>query len=86
MSKIIPSAYKHGFTDADILCAWDNYVWQIVEVQEPPKVIRLGYDSKARALEVGGVFDSEDWLIIHAMKARKKYLQQVPMPVRGYLL
>lgn len=49
-------------------------------------MIRVGLDSKARLIEVGAVLDDNQWLIIHAMKARKKYLEQASSFIRRHLL
>lgn len=49
------------------------------EGETPGRELRLGFDTKARMLEtVVLVFDSGDELLIHAMPARKKYLDLLP--------
>jgi hypothetical protein len=41
--------------------------------------LRLGFDTRARLLEtVVLVFESGDEMVIHAMPARKKYLDLLP--------
>ena len=47
--------------------------------QPPLRELRLGFDTTARLLEtVVLVFDSGDEMVIHAMPARKKYLDLLP--------
>jgi hypothetical protein len=71
---ILKSARKHGISDINILeVVADPYV--VLQLRsEPEKLLFLGFDSKARALEVitdtgsnGQVF------IIHADKITKQY-------------
>ena len=71
---ILPSARKHGISDINMLeVIADPYVVLTVR-EEPEKLLFLGFDSKARAIEVitdtgtdGQVF------IIHADKITKQY-------------
>lgn len=43
-------------------------------VEDPRKVLRVGFDRSARLLEVVGVWrDTGEVAIIHAMPARKRY-------------
>ncbi len=45
----------------------------------PSRELRLGFDSAARLWEtVVLVFESGDEMVIHAMPARKKYLDLLP--------
>ena len=45
----------------------------------PDRELRLGFDTGARLLEtVVLVFDSGDEMVIHAMPARRKYLDLLP--------
>ena len=71
---ILMSARKHGITDIDMIeVVAEPYV--VLKMREQPeKLLFLGFDSKARAIEVitdtgadGQVF------IIHADKITKKY-------------
>ena len=73
---ILPSAHKHGVQPEDILRAWERYVKQFIERNEPLKVIRIGFDSNARLLEIGGeIYADGSEKIFHAMAARKRYLE-----------
>lgn len=45
----------------------------------PHRELRLGFDTRARLLEtILLVFDSGNELVIHAMPARKRYLDLLP--------
>ncbi|MCL2170757.1 MAG: hypothetical protein FWB71_01280 [Defluviitaleaceae bacterium] len=71
---ILNSARKHGISDIDMINVLaDPYVVLRIR-EEPEKLLFLGFDSKARAIEVisdtgtdGQVF------IIHADKITKRY-------------
>ena len=74
--EILGSAFKHGIGTADIETAWTRYVRQFVERDDPLKVIRIGFDSRARLLEIGGeIYADGREKIFHAMPARRKYLE-----------
>lgn len=76
MLTILESARKHGIADEDIERAWNRYIQQITERDDPPKVIRIGFDTRARLLEIGGeIYPDGRGKIFHAMPARKKYLE-----------
>lgn len=51
---IVPSALRHGIERADAVYAWRRYFGQFVERDDPPKIIRIGFDAHGRILEVGG--------------------------------
>lgn len=73
--KVNPSALKHGVSEPDILCAAENPVY-VSEPDEdvPAKQLVLGFDHSGRLLELMIVtFDSGHRLVIHAMKARRRY-------------
>ena len=71
---ILTSAQKHGINDIDMIeVIAEPYVVLMIR-EEPEKLLFLGFDSKARAIEVitdtgadGQIF------IIHADKITKKY-------------
>lgn len=59
------SAYKHGIVDDDIRTAFDT----------PLLSGPLGFDSQARVLELVTLhYDDGTTEVIHAMKARRTYL------------
>jgi len=71
---ILDSARKHGISDFDMLgIVYDPYI--VVEIRpEPRKTLFLGFDNKARPIEV--ITDTgTDGLeyIIHADKMTKQY-------------
>lgn len=77
MIRVLESAYRHGLDDEDILQAWDRHLAQFRERDEPIKYIRIGFDTKARLLEVGGEIAGDTTKIFHAMPARPKYTRRM---------
>lgn len=71
---ILDSARKHGISDFDILgIVYDPYI--VVEIRpEPRKTLFLGFDNKARPIEVitDTGTDGQEY-IIHADKMTKQY-------------
>jgi len=51
-------------------------VCEIIEHDDPRKVIRLGFDTSGQLIEVGAMMD-DDVRIFHAMKARRKYVEEI---------
>jgi hypothetical protein len=79
--KVHPSALKHGVSSEDAIQAaeWSLWIEPLDEGGPPHRELRLGFDSRTRLLEtVVLVFDSGDEIVIHAMPARKKYLDLLP--------
>lgn len=74
--KVGPSALKHGLSEADILCAAKNWAYASEPDDDvPAKQFVLGFDRSGRLLELAVLtFDSGHRLVIHAMKARRSYL------------
>lgn len=75
------SAHKHfrrdRLTEAGVLHAAENAVYRapLDDEDDPRRWLLLGFDDAGRALElVVLIFDSGNELIIHAMKARRQYL------------
>ena len=73
------SARKHGVADVDSVRAASEPVMVIeVESSEPPKEIRVGFDTAGRLLEtVVLLLDDERTLVIHAMTARRRYVEEL---------
>ena len=73
--KIAPSALKHGISELDILYAAENWAYASQPDEDiPAKQFVLGFDLNGRLLELAILtFDSGQQLVIHAMKARRKY-------------
>jgi hypothetical protein len=79
--KVHRSALKHGVLPEDAIHAseWSLWIEPLDEDGPPLRELRLGFDTKARLLEtVVLTLDSGDELIIHAMPARRKYLDLLP--------
>lgn len=73
MPEILESARKHGLSDDRILHAF-NHPIRIVEVDGLPMVI--GADQAGRLLELGVVPEDGIDYVVHAMMARRKYLER----------
>ncbi len=79
--KVHPSALKHGVSAEDAIQAaeWSLWVEPLAEDGPTRRELRLGFDTRAQLLEtVVLVLDSGDEVVIHAMPARKKYLDLLP--------
>jgi len=72
---ILESARKHGISDVDMLVVV-NTPYVTAEIRaDPKKTLFLGFDSKARAIEVitDTGMDGQEY-IIHADKITKQYM------------
>ncbi|WP_297589132.1 hypothetical protein [uncultured Mobiluncus sp.] len=49
---------------------------EIIEHDDPHKVIRLGFDTSGQLIEVGAMMD-DDVRTPHTMKARRKYVEEI---------
>ena len=79
--KVHPSALKHGIAGEDVVRAaeWPLWIEPLNDDGPPDRELRLGFDTAGRLLEtVVLVFESGDEMVIHAMTARKKYLDLLP--------
>ncbi len=71
------SALKHGISAEDGIHAAGHIVY-IADLDDdsPARQLRLGFDPAGRLLELIVLrFDSGNELLIHAMRARKQYLE-----------
>ena len=68
------SARKHGVPDEDMLHALRHH-WRAFETDDPLVTMFVGPSRTAEPLEVGVVSDEEGTAVIHAMKAREKFLE-----------
>jgi hypothetical protein len=66
-------ARKHGVPDADMLHALRHH-WRAFETEDPAVTMFIGPARSGRPLEVGVVDDQDGLAVIHAMAARKKFL------------
>jgi len=79
--KVHPAALKHGISAEDAVQAaeWPLWIEPLGDDGPPDRELRLGFDTAARLLEtVVLVFENGDEMVIHAMTARKKYLDLLP--------
>ena len=73
--EILPSATKHGLSKEDILDALERSIHDETLQADPNKTLSIGYDRKARLLEViFHVVSDEHIVVFHAMKCRKNYI------------
>jgi len=71
---ILDSARKHGISDSDMIDIIDDPDIVIMIREEPLKTLFLGFDSKARALEVITDTGADGQVyVIHADKLTKQY-------------
>ncbi|AWH95954.1 hypothetical protein [Dietzia psychralcaliphila] len=70
------SARKHGISDEDIRAALDTAVLSgPLDDDHPQRNLVLGFDTNARILELVALhYDDGTVEVIHAMKARRTYL------------
>lgn len=74
--KVRTSALKHGIFDADAIYAATYPLFTApLDDENPGRQLRIGFDPHGRLLElVVLVWDDGTQELIHAMKARPKYL------------
>jgi uncharacterized DUF497 family protein len=74
--KVHDSARKHGVDLDDAVHAAEHALFvSDLDDDSPARQLRLGFDPAGRLLEVVVLrFDSGEELLIHAMKARRQYL------------
>jgi hypothetical protein len=73
------SARKHGISDDNIHTAAQQYlIAYTVNDDQPPRELRLGFDTRGRLEIVVLLLDDSTELAIHAMKARPQYLDLLP--------
>lgn len=75
--RVHRSALKHGVSSEDAIqaAAWSLWIEPLDAGGPPDRELRLGFDTNARLLEtVVVILESADEMVIHAMPARKKYL------------
>ena len=78
--EIRPSARKRGIADDDIRHAVDNAMATISRPEQPDFTMLIGPDTTSRLLEVGVIETDDQDYVIHAMKARAKYLTMIDPP------
>lgn len=71
--RIVDSARKHGVSDETIVHAFNNPV--LVEDLDEGMTMFIGPDRAGNLYEIGVVGTDEGPIVVHAMKARPKYLR-----------
>ena len=76
--EIRPSATKHGQSHKDIIHVLEQCIYDETIEDEPNKTLAIGYDNKARLLEIiFHVVTDEHIVVFHAMPCRKYYIERV---------
>lgn len=71
--RIVDSARKHGVSDETILHAFNNPI--LVEDLDERMTMFIGPNRAGHLYEIGVVGTDEGPIVVHAMKARPKYLR-----------
>lgn len=71
--RIADSARKHGVSDETIVHAFNNPI--LVEDLDEGMTMFIGPDLAGNLYEIGVVGTDEGPVVVHAMKARPKYLR-----------
>ena len=71
--RIVDSARKHGVSDETILHAFNNPI--LVEGLDVRMTMFIGPDQAGNLYEIGVVSTDQGPIVVHAMKARPKYLR-----------
>ena len=72
--EIKASARKHGVRDGDMLHALRHH-WRHIDTDDPEVTILIGPSTTGEPLEVAVLRHHEGAAIIHAMSARRKFLE-----------
>jgi len=76
---VAESALKHGVSADDALYAVEQFIIAYPLGDDPPRELRLGFDTRARLLELVVMTTRRGTqTIIHAMPARTQYLDLLP--------
>ena len=67
------SARKHGVSDGDMLHAYRNH-WMRIDTEDVAVTVLIGPSTTGEPLEIAVVSLGARTAIIHAMRARRKYL------------
>lgn len=74
--KVHHSALKHGIDPADSIHAAEHPLYLLDLGEDPQRQLRLGFDTSGRILEVVVLTgDDGEELLVHAMKARREYVE-----------
>jgi hypothetical protein len=76
-SQILPSARRHGITDDDVRHAINNAIAAVNAPHQPDFVMLIGPSATLTLLEVGVLSAEDNHYVIHAMRARTRYLKMI---------
>jgi hypothetical protein len=69
-----PTAFKHGVTEADILWAFDTYLYEMPMEDEANKYLLVGFNTHGNLLEIiYKRIDADTINVFHAMPCRKPW-------------
>jgi hypothetical protein len=71
--KFNSAAFKHGLTEADILRAFETFIFEDPVEGEDNKYLLIGFNTKANPVEI--MYNrNKDWInVFHAMPLRPAY-------------
>ena len=73
----VPSAFKHGFSEADIRRTFRTRIRNVLIDEYEDKYAIIGFDTKGNALEIlYNLLDDETMKVYHAMNCRKSFLKK----------
>jgi hypothetical protein len=73
----VPSAFKHGFSEADIRRAIRTRIRDVLIDEYEDKYALIGFDTKGNTLEIIYNFiDNQTREVYHAMRCRKSFLKK----------
>ena len=69
-----PSAFKHGFNEADIRQAIRTRISEVLIDEYEDKYAIIGFDTKGKTLEIiYNLIDNQTMRVYHAMNCRKSF-------------
>ena len=76
--EILSSAHRHKISDSDIIHSLRQSIYDETIQTDPNKTLSLGFDTKARLLEIiFHVITDNKIVVFHAMPCRKKYIERL---------
>ena len=77
--EVVASALTHGVSVKDALYAAQQYIIAYPLGDDPPRELKLGFDTNARILELVVLTTKRGkQIVIHAMPARPAYIDLLP--------
>ena len=78
MIKFNQAAFKHGYSEADILRTFETFIYEDPIEDADNKYLLLGFDLKGNLLEVMyNKIDDDSINVFHVMSCRKAYREMV---------